>query len=320
MPRTPEISMLDKTPSAHAAPHDASTEILVQAAQVRLVSDGSPKNLGSGVLAAAIIAAGVVLQGQGNAVSALVWFSLLTAGLLRGILMSLRASKANLDAAGLIQFGKRLTLNGAYCAVVWGSASWLLLPAASPQVEAFVLAATAMVLMGGAGAQAAYRKLVLVFATGLSFTFVAGLLRFADQEHVLLAIGFMVFAFVTVMFARNQEDALRKQVIFGLEREAARAEAESERIRADSASRAKTAFLAAASHDLRQPMHALVQYFAHLKRENRDERMDATIKRIDWSERDAGSARLHPRPVEDHDRRCPTDHRRCQRNMHLGTP
>ena len=66
-------------------------------------------------------------------------------------------------------------------------------------------------------------------------------------------------------------------------RESLRAYAENERARADSASRAKTAFLAAASHDLRQPMHALVQYCAQLKRENRDLRLDETIKRIDWS-------------------------------------
>ena len=197
--------------------------------------------------------------------------------------MSVRASKESLGTDAILQHGRRLAWNSAYCAVIWGAASWLLLPAGTPDLEVLVLTAIAMVLMGGASAQAAYRSLVLSSALLLSLTFVAGLFRFGDENHLLLGIGFLLFTFVIIMFARHQEDALRKQVLFGLEAESLRAYAENERARADSASRAKTAFLAAASHDLRQPMHALVQYCAQLKRENRDVRLDETIKRIDWS-------------------------------------
>jgi two-component system, sensor histidine kinase len=272
-------------PGGSPSSRGESTEVLVRAAQIRMVSDGAPRNTGAGILAAVIIATAVVLQtDRANALyKAGVWFVLLTVGLIRGILMSHRASKESWGTDAILQHGRRLARNSGYCAVIWGSASWLLLPASTPELEVFVLTAIAMVLMGGAGAQAAYRGLVLSSGLLLSLTFAAGLFRFGDENHFFLGIGFLLFTFVTLIFARNQEDALRKQVIFGLERESLRAAAENERARADSASRAKTAFLAAASHDLRQPMHALVQYCEHLRRENRDMRLDETIKRIDWS-------------------------------------
>ena len=280
-----ERSTSAQRPTASPASRDESLEALVRAAQIKRVSDGAPRNTGAGILAAVIIAMAVVLQDDRSDAlyKAGVWFVLLTLGLVRGILISHRASKDSLSTDAILQHGRRLARNSAYCAVIWGAASWLLLPASTPELEVFVLTAIAMVLMGGAGAQAAYRELVLSSTLLLSLTFVTGLIRFGDENYFFLGIGFLLFTFVTIMFARIQEDALRKQVVFGLERESLRADAENARASADSASRAKTAFLAAASHDLRQPMHALVQYCAHLKRENRDSRLDETIKRIDWS-------------------------------------
>ena len=210
--------MPGQQPGAGAS-RDEATEVLVSAAQIKMVSDGAPRNTGAGILAAIIIAAAVVLQTDDASAlyKAGVWFVLLTVGLVRGILMSVRASKESLGTDAILQHGRRLAWNSAYCAVIWGAASWLLLPASTPDLEVLVLTAIAMVLMGGAGAQAAYRSLVLSSALLLSLTFVAGLLRFGDQNHLFLGIGFLLFTFVTIMFARHQEDALRKQVIFGLE-------------------------------------------------------------------------------------------------------
>jgi two-component system, sensor histidine kinase len=278
-------AMPGQRPTISPSSCDEFTDLRVRAAQIKMVCDGALRNTAAGVLAAIIIALAVVLQvDRANALyKAGVWFVLLMVGLIRGILMSHQASKEQLGTAAILQHGRRLARNSAYCAVIWGSASWLLLPAGTAELEVFVLTAIAMVLMGGAGAQAAYRSLMLSSTLLLSLTFVSGLFRFGDESHFFLGVGFLLFTFVTIIFARHQEDALRKQVIFGLESESLRADAENERARADSASRAKTAFLAAASHDLRQPMHALVQYCAYLKRENRDMRLDETIRRIDWS-------------------------------------
>jgi len=168
-----------------------------------------------------------------------------------------------------------------------------MLPSAAPGNEMFVLVGIAMVMMGGAGAQAAYRPLVYVFTLTITIVFVLGLARFLDAFHLLYGIAFMLVCFVTIMSSRNQERALHEQILFRLERdeltrlaqeareqsENARQEAENARGEAERANRSKTVFLTAASHDLRQPMHALVQYVDYLKKHNEDRHLGRWIER-----------------------------------------
>jgi signal transduction histidine kinase len=146
-----------------------------------------------------------------------------------------------------------LIIRAVISAVIWGSASWILLPASTIQGETFVVMGISMILMGGAGGHAAHRPTLFAFATPIAVIFSAGLIRFGDLIHVTLGIGFLVSALVTVFFAMNQGEAVRKQVTAALE-------SDSLRVIADSAARAKTDFLAAASHDLRQPLHALTMF------------------------------------------------------------
>lgn len=187
--------------------------------------------------------------------------------------------------------------NFAVSGACWGSAAWLLLPARSVQQDAFLLAGMAMVMMGAAGAQAVCRPVVIGFTGALSVVFVTGLLRLGDLFHLGLGFGFAVYGVVVLMFARNQELAVTRAIELALENEellaeksaeqratqSARAAAEQARERAEKADRTKTTFIAATSHDLRQPMHALVQYVEHLRRTCTDRLSLATIGRIEES-------------------------------------
>ncbi len=187
--------------------------------------------------------------------------------------------------------------NFAVSGACWGSAAWLLLPARSVQQDAFLLAGMAMVMMGAAGAQAVCRPVVIGFTGALSVVFVTGLLRLGDLFHLGLGFGFAVYGVVVLMFARNQELAVTRAIELALENEellaeksaeqratqSARAAAEQARERAEKADRTKTTFIAATSHDLRQPMHALVQYVEHLRRTCTDRLSLATIARIEES-------------------------------------
>ncbi len=187
--------------------------------------------------------------------------------------------------------------NFAVSGACWGSAAWLLLPARSVQQDAFLLAGMAMVMMGAAGAQAVCRPVVLGFTGALCVVFVTGLLRLGDLFHLGLGFGFAIYGAVVLAFARNQELAVTRAIELALENEEllaeksaeqqaaqeARAAAEQARARAEEADRTKTTFIAATSHDLRQPMHALVQYVEHLRRTCTDRRSVPTIDRIEES-------------------------------------
>ena len=177
---------------------------------------------------------------------------------------------------------------------VWGSSSWLMLPMYNSNTESILIIGNAMVLMGVAHGTGNDRRTALGFMIPATAIFVLGLWRFADQFHFFVGIGFIIFTSGLISFASVQaaaietavrlrlesEQLLRERTRQQLETDLARKEAELAKRQAELANQSKTTFLTAAGHDLRQPMHALAQYFGQLKRSNSDPKLEGTIERI----------------------------------------
>jgi two-component system, sensor histidine kinase len=252
------------------------------AMQIRTALAANPRNLVLGVVGAVTIALGVAWgNNAGNstsAVTAVVWAIVLTAFLLRILQLSVRFNRQPRSDDETHEWGRRITRHAMIAAGAWGSTSWLFLPAPTIQQEAWVAITIAMVVMGGAGAQASYRPLVTGFVVVLTTVFCAGLLKTGDRYHALLALANVVFSAAVLMFARDQEKSVRAAIELGFEKEALlqdltvqnqttkRAHREAEnalrvaeeaQLVAERADLAKTRFLAAATHDLRQPMHTI---------------------------------------------------------------
>lgn len=104
-----------------------------------------------------------------------------------------------------------------------------------------------------AGMLALYRAWCFPVATTLAG---AWALRF-DAEGIGLAVLILLMFAMLVAFVRRQGDTLRHAVGLSLQLERSLDVAAIERDRANAANHAKTRFFAAASHDLRQPLHAL---------------------------------------------------------------
>jgi signal transduction histidine kinase/CheY-like chemotaxis protein len=182
--------------------------------------------------------------------------------------------------------------------VGWGLCSWLFLPA-EPLAMACVFLACAGALFGGAiNCLNAPRALVwnillhaAVFSVGLVYN---------DQTLTTLglAIGYIATAVAIYQTASGQSRVVRELHLERISRERllaefeeqtkklheqqlsterARHDAEEARRDAERANAAKNAFLAAASHDLRQPMHALMQYFSAIDKLNKDDDLVANI-------------------------------------------
>jgi signal transduction histidine kinase/CheY-like chemotaxis protein len=272
----------------HADDSDRATAL-----RIDTVVKSSPKNLLTGVFGSFVMAYACMLGSDaGRPATPWIWFALLAAGLVRGAVIAYRFGRSGNDSnEAIIAFGQRLQRNGLYCAVMWGSASWLMLPNAN---GSFLMVATAMVFMGGAVSQAIHRPLLLGFILAATATFTTGLLYQGGQFNYLLAIAFWLLAFVILSAARTQENAVNQAIRYRFQTEellqeriyqqkltdSARAEAEEARAKAEVANQGKTTFLAAASHDLRQPMHALVQYFGVLERRNHDPALIDTVSRM----------------------------------------
>lgn len=179
------------------------------------------------------------------------------------------------------------------CSAGWGTTAWLLLPGLARPEFALLVTASAVVFVGQSSG-ILYRPIVLAQALSGPLVFALGLLHSFGTEYVMLAAGFVIIGLSSILLSSSDTEAARLALRFGTENErllaesirqqalaeAARHEAERARQEAELADRGKTAFLAAAGHDLRQPLHALVQYHGHLLRSNQDADLSNTVVRI----------------------------------------
>lgn len=264
---------------------------------MRTVILSTPRSLLSAISAVLIIALTVdhALRQEGSQDRWPVWLWCfgLSLALARGAWIATQFRRRAQSTGAVLATSRRLIVNGILCSIGWGISSWLLLPAPTLQAEAAVLLVIAMVVVGGAGTQAIHRNYLRAFVIVTVVIFASGLFRLEGQFHFMVGAGFIVLAFAMLFYGITQEHAVLDTILLGLraerllaemtvhrqDAERARQEADVARRQAELANQAKNTFLAAAGHDLRQPMHALVQYLGVLQRHNRDVALDSTIAR-----------------------------------------
>ena len=162
---------------------------------------------------------------------------------------------------------------------------------------------------------AAFYGLVACFVTPLLPLWVAG----GHPHGQLVAALLVFFAFALASYAHDNAKLVARALQVGFDNEelaqrlrVREAEAQAARERAEAANLSKSAFLAAASHDLRQPLHALSLLIYTLQEKTREPEAAELLKKIatsadsldslfksllDLSHLDAGSVRPEPRPV-----------------------
>lgn len=271
-----------------ATRNDANGDRRVRAIQIRWALEAHKKNLTIGIVGAAVIAGGI-LWGADDCTASLVWRALgwdiaITAILLVGIAIESRFdARMRSDDEIVDVWGRRVVLIGLMSAVMWSLPAWLFIPGARVEEEAWVILSISVAFLSAAGPQSIYRPLVRNFILVAGSLFALGLLRTGGRFHVIVACGYPVYMTCILLATRIQESAVRRAIEVGIEKEALLQEAEVARRVAEQANRGKTAFLAAASHDMRQPLHALNQYVHHLQRQTADLTLLTTIDKIQRS-------------------------------------
>lgn len=159
----------------------------------------------------------------------------------------------------------------ALAGLVWGSTIFLFAHPAQPVTVALTLCGLYGISAGSVPGNA-YNPPGLYAFIGLIFAAVlARLAATGDLEFVLLGAASAGFALIMIGFCRVQARTVEEGFRIRFENRALRealtvqkAQAEEARQRAELASLAKSQFLAAASHDLRQPLYALGLFSASL--------------------------------------------------------
>ncbi|MFJ5382477.1 hybrid sensor histidine kinase/response regulator [Cupriavidus sp. CER94] len=201
---------------------------------------------------------------------------------------------------------------------LWGLAGWLYLDIRSPAVVICVLS----LIAGMSAAALAVFSACLPVAVGFFIPAIvpvwAAFIVTHDIAYLPMFLATPLYLFVLIVFARNYSRMARHsltlrfenvELISQLRDQTARAgQAQRE---AEQANRAKSVFLASASHDLRQPLHALGLFLVSLGRTPLDARQRQLLDHIeassgaaremlntllDFSKLDAGVVTPRPRP------------------------
>ena len=175
------------------------------------------------------------------------------------------------------------TLYMACAGIVWGSTIFLFARPETPITVALTLCGL-FGIAGGSVPGNAYNPPGLYAFVGLIFSFVlVRMMTVGTTGYPALGVAAVGYAAILILFCRVQARTIRDGFRIRFENRALvaeltvqKAEAEEARRTAEQANLAKSQFLAAASHDLRQPLYALGLFSASLE----GLKLDAEGKRV----------------------------------------
>jgi two-component system, sensor histidine kinase len=269
------------------------------------------------VIASALVAGGLVfwLRDSIHPWAALSWMTaLVCVGALR--LWLRRRVRAALDIETfnprhLVQFTALALATG----MIWASGVWVLRPSEDGNLHAVVLLTCAAIGIGGAFASvASLRTAMAIFWPPIMALTLFGWMDGSKLYLIIASISLPLSLVVTRMLV-----VLNRQFVEQVELREQNAELlralQQRTADAETANEAKSRFLAAASHDLRQPMHAIVMRSRALVGQPLPEDVRMMVERLDHSvvamqslfdalldisKFDTGSVRTHlaPLPVQ----------------------
>ncbi len=156
----------------------------------------------------------------------------------------------------------------AFYSLTWGLAPWCFLPAGNQPLTALLMLVILGICSAGVPAMATRWASVIAFTVPMVLGLGSALVwRGGDTLHLFLAGCCVVYLGATLLFARNLHRLLTKALRTRFEKEALAEQLAEQMAITRRASEEKTRFFAAASHDLRQPLHAIALFGAVIERE-----------------------------------------------------
>jgi signal transduction histidine kinase len=175
--------------------------------------------------------------------------------------------------------------------VMWGIAVWLFWGLGTPYHGVALILIVYSYCLGSVQLLATQRRVFLGF---ISLVLVPTILRIATDVaqpwHLQLAAILSLLFAITVLMGRTYGSALGQAITLkartdelAAQLRVEKAEADEARRAAEAASRAKTQFFAAASHDLRQPLHAMGLFAEALRQRSHDPEVASLVNSINES-------------------------------------
>lgn len=243
--------------------------------ELKLLLRSVPQSLVPAFLLASILYWG--LHNEGNLLELQIWFFVLILFRLNGFFHARRhlpkIDQSN-NSHGLVW---TLVILNMIDAMIWGALPWLTLDTAS-MTDSVLLTSIIAAIVGSAMSRLSpVLPVFLVYASTLLFILIARLWTIEDTDYQLVGVASLLYLYTLGIIARNNSRELCKSINLRFENVALIDQlkektkiAETAKNEAEKANLAKSKFLAAASHDLRQPIHAQGLFMEVLSRTKLD--------------------------------------------------
>lgn len=234
-------------------------------------------------LAALILAVFLVALGASDPRTASVWAACVVACAVAHTLLALGYRRADRDVRTASTWPLAFTTIAGLEGIAWGFAPVGLTPDAAFDIRFLPLAVTLGVTAGAIPAFGPWLPAFLALFLPATLPYVAA--NFFAPALVERASAFLMLIYIVVMggLGVRSHRAFIEIVGLRLQSEALAEDLRRERDAADAANRAKSSFLAAASHDLRQPVHALGLFAGALLRLDLPGEARLLVERIEAS-------------------------------------
>ena len=297
-------------PAQTLAGSDPATDPRVEREQVATVYATLPSATAADVLLAVIVAGAYYVLQDGRA-SALVWLGLHIVQTLRYPVLG--AYFKDTGAAARSGHWSRVAVRElAINSAVWGLAPWMLLPQGNAQLTALLMLIILTLASAGMLSVASVRGAIFAYAIPMTVGLATALAWYGPGLEKVLAGLCLLYLAVVIRFALRQHALLTNALVGRFAKEALAEQLASQAEVARRTSEEKTRFFASASHDLRQPLHAIGLFGAVLEKELKGSPHHASAARLmrgvqalgrsldtmlDVSRLDGGVVVAEPRPV-----------------------
>lgn len=178
--------------------------------------------------------------------------------------------RARPGPSATLRWGRYWAIGSAAAGSLWGLAAVVVYPASVPH-QALLIVCLFGVVLGGVNLTAVWRPSFYGFVLPVLVPLIVRVALEGDAVHVNTALVMSVVLGFVLAFGHRVNDVLTQALAMRYENVDLIAELKGQtraaidaRAAAESANRAKSQLLAAASHDLRQPLHAVGLYVAAL--------------------------------------------------------
>ena len=184
------------------------------------------------------------------------------------------------------RWGSYWAVGSTLAGALWGAAAVVMFPA-SPSYQALFIVCQFSVILGGLNLTAVYKPSFYGFVLAALLPLIVRVASVGDQVHLFTALVLVVVLAFVLAFGRQVNHVLTQSLAMRYENVDLIGELKAQtdaalvaRAAAETANRAKSQFLAAASHDLRQPLHAMGLFAAALAAKTRDPEMKPLVASI----------------------------------------